>query len=107
MNGSVPAVTLRSVSRRFGDAWAVSDVSLDIGRGSCFGLLGPNGAGKTTTLKMIYGFLRPTAGTILVGGTDITLDPSGVRATMGIVPQEDLLDPDLDITSNLEFHARY
>jgi lipooligosaccharide transport system ATP-binding protein len=102
-----PAVSLRSVSRRFGDAWAVSDVSLDIERGSCFGLLGPNGAGKSTTLKMIYGFLRPTSGTILVDGADITQDPSAIRATMGIVPQEDLLDPDLDITRNLEFHARY
>jgi len=102
-----PAVTLRSVSRRFGDAWAVKDVNLDIESGSCFGLLGPNGAGKSTTLKMIYGFLRPTTGSILVGGTDITLDPAQARATMGIVPQEDLLDPDLDITRNLEFHARY
>lgn len=102
-----PAVSLRSVSRRFGDAWAVSDLNLDVERGSCFGLLGPNGAGKTTTLKMIYGFLRPTSGTILVGGADISLDPGGARAAMGIVPQEDLLDPDLDITRNLEFHARY
>jgi lipooligosaccharide transport system ATP-binding protein len=102
-----PAVSLRSVSRRFGSAWAVNDVSLDIERGTCFGLLGPNGAGKSTTLKMIYGFLRPTSGSIIVGGTDITLDPAGARTAMGIVPQEDLLDPDLDITRNLEFHARY
>jgi lipooligosaccharide transport system ATP-binding protein len=101
------AVSLRSVSRRFGDAWAVRDVSLDIERGSCFGLLGPNGAGKTTTLKMIYGFLSPTSGTIMVDGADIALDPAAARATMGIVPQEDLLDPDLDVTRNLEFHARY
>jgi lipooligosaccharide transport system ATP-binding protein len=101
------AVSLRAVSRRFGDAWAVRDVSLDIERGSCFGLLGPNGAGKTTTLKMIYGFLRPTSGTIIVDGADIALDPAAARATMGIVPQEDLLDPDLDVTRNLEFHARY
>jgi lipooligosaccharide transport system ATP-binding protein len=85
----------------------VRDVSLDIERGSCFGLLGPNGAGKTTTLKMIYGFLRPTSGTIIVDGADIALDPGAARAAMGIVPQEDLLDPDLDVTRNLEFHARY
>ena len=107
MHGSGPAVTLRAVSRRFGDAWAVNDVSLEIDGGTCFGLLGPNGAGKTTTLKMLHGFLRPTSGRILVGGTDVTLDPAGLRAGMGIVPQEDLLDPDLDIMQNLEFHARY
>jgi lipooligosaccharide transport system ATP-binding protein len=101
------AVSLREVSRRFGSAWAVRGVSLDIERGSCFGLLGPNGAGKTTTLKMIYGVLRPTSGTILVDGADIALDPAAARAAMGIVPQEDLLDPDLDVTRNLEFHARY
>jgi lipooligosaccharide transport system ATP-binding protein len=102
-----PAVALRSVSKRFGDIWAVRDVSLEIGRGTCFGLLGPNGAGKTTTLKMIYGFLRPTSGSVFVGGTDVALDPAGARSAMGIVPQEDLLDPDLDVTRNLEFHARY
>jgi lipooligosaccharide transport system ATP-binding protein len=102
-----PAVVLRSVSRRFGDTWAARDVSLEIGRGTCFGLLGPNGAGKTTTLKMIYGSLRPTAGSVLVGGTDVARDPAGARSAMGIVPQEDLLDPDLDVTRNLEFHARY
>jgi lipooligosaccharide transport system ATP-binding protein len=102
-----PAVSLRAVSRRFGDAWAVRDVSFDIERGSCFGLLGPNGAGKTTTLKMIYGVLRPTSGAIVVDGADIALDPAAARVTMGIVPQEDLLDPDLDVTRNLEFHARY
>jgi lipooligosaccharide transport system ATP-binding protein len=101
------AISLRSVSRRFGGTWAVRDLSLDIERGSCFGLLGPNGAGKTTTLKMIYGSLRPTAGTITVEGADVELDPAGARAAMGIVPQEDLLDPDLDVTRNLEFHARY
>jgi lipooligosaccharide transport system ATP-binding protein len=102
-----PAVALRSVSKRFGDIWAVRDVSLEIGRGTCFGLLGPNGAGKTTTLKMIYGFLRPTSGSVFVGGTDVALDPAGARSAMGIVPQEDLLDPELDVTRNLEFHARY
>ena len=101
------AISLRSVSRRFGAAWAVRDLSLDVERGTCFGLLGPNGAGKTTTLKMIYGFLRPTAGSVLVDGVDVSLNPSRARAAMGIVPQEDLLDPDLDITRNLEFHARY
>jgi lipooligosaccharide transport system ATP-binding protein len=102
-----PAIDLRSVSRRFGEAWAVREVSLAVERGTCFGLLGPNGAGKSTTLKMIYGFLRPTSGSVLVDGTDISLDPAGARSAMGIVPQEDLLDPDLDITRNLEFHARY
>jgi lipooligosaccharide transport system ATP-binding protein len=106
-SGADPAVVVRSVSRRFGETWAVRDLSLTIERGTCFGLLGPNGAGKSTTLKMIYGFLRPTAGSILVGGVDIARDPAGASAMMGIVPQEDLLDPDLDITRNLEFHARY
>jgi lipooligosaccharide transport system ATP-binding protein len=101
------AVSLRSVSRRFGSAWAVRELSITVERGSCFGLLGPNGAGKTTTLKMIYGFLRPTIGSVLVGGIDVARDPAGARSLMGIVPQEDLLDPDLDVTRNLEFHARY
>jgi len=102
-----PAIVLAGVSKSFGPVPAVSAVSFSVERGSCFGLLGPNGAGKSTTLKMIYGFLRPTAGTILVDGADACGAPRAARARLGVAPQEDLLDPDLSVYENLLFHARY
>ncbi len=102
-----PAVVLRSVGKSFGTKAVVSDVSFSVGQGECFGIMGPNGAGKSTTLKMIYGFIRPTAGTILVDGVDVLLAPRETRSRLGIAPQDDLLDTDLTVAQNLRFHARY
>jgi spermidine/putrescine transport system ATP-binding protein len=61
-------ITLRGVTKRFGDQVAVDDLDLDIPRGSFFALLGPSGCGKTTTLRMIGGFEEPTVGTVELGG---------------------------------------
>ncbi len=102
-----PAVDVRSVSRNIDGRLVVSGVSFSVAPGTCFGLLGQNGAGKTTTLKMIYGFWRPTAGTVLVEGVDVWADPRGAKRRIGVAPQEDLLDTDLDVLQNLSFHARY
>lgn len=104
---SGPAIMLQAVSKSFGNGLAVAGVSLRVDRGICFGLLGPNGAGKSTILKMIYGFLRPSSGTITVDGIDVAGDPGMVRRRLGIAPQDDILDPDLSVTQNLLFHARY
>jgi len=101
------AVILRSVGKSFGTKTVVADLSFSVERGECFGLMGPNGAGKSTTLKMIYGFIRPTSGTILVDGSDVVLAPRETRSKLGIAPQEDLLDTDLNVSQNLHFHARY
>jgi len=102
-----PAVVLESVTKCFGGALAVDAVSFTVARGTCLGLLGPNGAGKSTTLKMVYGSLRPTSGTIRVDGLDIVREPRRAKAVLGVAPQEDLLDPDLGVLQNLLFHARY
>ena len=101
------AVVLREVGKSFGAKTVVADVSFSVDRGECFGLMGPNGAGKSTTLKMIYGFIHPSSGTILVNDLDVTLAPRETRSRLGIAPQEDLLDSDLDVSQNLLFHARY
>lgn len=101
------AVVLGSVGKSFGTKAVVADVSFSVRQGECFGLMGPNGAGKSTTLKMIYGFIRPTTGTILVDGIDVVLAPRETRSKLGIAPQEDLLDSDLNVSQNLFFHARY
>jgi lipooligosaccharide transport system ATP-binding protein len=102
-----PTVVLRSVAKSFGAKVVVADVSFSARRGECFALMGPNGAGKSTTLKMIHGFIRPSAGTILVNGVDVAASPREARAALGIAPQEDLLDSDLSVARNLYFHGRY
>jgi len=67
-----PAVSLRGVSKSFGDVHAVVDLDLDIREGEFFAMLGPSGSGKTTVLRLIAGFEAPTAGTVRLGGTDVT-----------------------------------
>ena len=73
------AIALEGVSKRFGKAEAVRDVSLAIGEGEFFSLLGPSGCGKTTTLRMIAGFEVPDEGRVLLQGEDVT----AVRPTAG------------------------
>ena len=104
---SRPVIRLQDVSKSFGNGAVVEDVSFSVEKGVCYGLLGSNGAGKSTTLKMIYGFLRPSSGSIHVDGIDVLRHPGKARQRLGIAPQEDLLDPDLTVTENLLFHARY
>jgi lipooligosaccharide transport system ATP-binding protein len=74
---------------------------------TCFGFLGPNGAGKTSTMRMISCALPPTSGQLDVLGTPVTSDPRGIKARMGVVPQEDNLDEDITVLDNLLIHARY
>ncbi|MDY6847656.1 MAG: ABC transporter ATP-binding protein [Thermodesulfobacteriota bacterium] len=100
-------VVLHQVTKTFGRTCAVDGISLAVGRGTCFGLTGDNGAGKSTTLKMIYGFLRPSSGRITVEALDVGKRPRDVRKLLGIVPQDDLLDGDLNVGDNLLFHGRY
>lgn len=69
---SEPALEVRKLSRRFGGLWAVREVSFSVAEGEILGVIGPNGAGKSTLVNLITGHLRPTAGTVLIGGRDVT-----------------------------------
>jgi ABC-2 type transport system ATP-binding protein len=80
------ALSLRGLTRRFGETVAVAGIDLDVPRGSFYGLVGPNGAGKTTTLSMATGLLRPDAGTAHVLGTDVWADPVAAKAVIGVLP---------------------
>lgn len=71
-----------------------------------YGLLGPNGSGKTTAVNLLSGLLRPTGGTVRCEGVDVRTDVAGVRARLGVVPQETALYNDLTAQENLSFHAR-
>src|SRR5262245_3448109 len=81
------AIELTGVTRRYGKATAVDDLTLHIPRGQTFGLIGPNGAGKSTTIKMLMGMLRPHAGRIRVLGIDVFAEPSRMKQRVGYVPE--------------------
>ena len=102
------AITLRAVVKRYaGGLTAVDGIDLDVPEGICFGILGPNGAGKTTTIRMIYGFIPLTSGEIRVFGRSVADEPREVKASLGVCPQEDNLDPDFSPRRNLEVYAGY
>ena len=96
------AIELVGVSKAFGDITVVDDLDLSIGDGEFFSLLGPSGCGKTTTLRMIAGFERPTSGSILLGGTDIT-HQAPARRPLNMVFQDYALFPHLTVVENVAF----
>jgi len=100
-------VVARALSKHFGEHTAVRGIDLDIPRGGCFGLLGPNGAGKTTTLRMILGQSHPTGGSLHVLGLPMPESIRAVRRRLGVVPQQDNLDPDFTVVENLVIYAGY
>jgi ABC-2 type transport system ATP-binding protein len=97
------AVTVRNLTRRFGDFTAVDDISFDVRKGEIFGFLGANGAGKTTTIKMLTGLLRPSSGRGTVGGLDIIRDHNAVKTRIGYMSQKFSLYEDLKVEENLFF----
>src|SRR5438128_11176891 len=83
----IPAIVAQDLLRVFGQKAAVNHLNLAVQRGEFFGFLGPNGAGKSTTIKMMVGLLRPTSGTIWVGGVDVWKEPLRARSLMGVLPE--------------------
>ena len=79
-------IRVERLTRRYGDFTAVDDVSFHIGRGEIVGLLGHNGAGKTTIMKMLTGYLEPTAGSIHIDGLDIRQHRRAIQARIGYLP---------------------
>jgi len=79
-------IRLTELTKRYGKFTAVDGIDLVVPPGELFGLLGPNGAGKTTTIRMIAGILRPTSGTVLVGGIDMQARPLEAKARLGYIP---------------------
>lgn len=94
------------LSKSFGKIVAVSDVSFQVEEGESFGLLGPNGAGKSTTISMLFGLLTPDKGSILVSGQTMQANPLAVKRSLGYVPQEIALYPELSAQENLSFWGR-
>ncbi len=101
------AIRGTNVVKRYKEFTAVAAISFDVRRGECFGFLGPNGAGKTSTMKMIYGAVGVTEGSLTVLGRDVGSDLREIKRRLGVVPQEDNLDTEISVVENLVVFARY
>ncbi len=100
------AIQVQDLHKQYGEFAAVRGVSFTVREGEIFSLLGPNGAGKSTTISMLACLLKPTEGDALIEGHSIQKDPDGVKAALGVVPQDIALYPDLSARENLEFWGK-
>ena len=99
------AVTVKGLSRAFGDFKAVDTIDLNVARGQVFGFLGPNGAGKSTTIRMLCGLLLPSNGEGTVGGFDIMTQSEEIKKNIGYMSQKFSLYDDLTIEENIDFFS--
>ena len=98
-------IEVRDLSKSFGDLRAVDGVSFEARAGEILGVLGPNGAGKTTTLRMICGYLPPDDGTAIVAGHDVRDDSLAARRSLGYLPENVPLYPEMRVEEYLSFRA--
>jgi ABC-2 type transport system ATP-binding protein len=98
-------IRINQLTKRYGRFTAVDGIDLAVPKGELFGFLGPNGAGKTTTFRMIAGILRPTSGTIEVGGIDINRRPLEAKARLGFIPDRPFVYDKLTGAEFLRFAA--
>ncbi|MBN2539405.1 MAG: ABC transporter ATP-binding protein [Deltaproteobacteria bacterium] len=98
-------IEARNLTKHFGSRVAVDNVSFTVERGEVLGFLGPNAAGKSTTIRMLTGFLPPTAGTAVIGGNDILKSSLAARSEIGYLPENAPAYPDMTVTGFLEFVA--
>lgn len=101
----MPMIEVKNLTKKFGGATAVDDISFDVEEGSIFGFLGPNGAGKTTTINILCTLLSPTSGKAVIDGHDCGKESPEVRKKIGIVFQDNTLDKELTAYENLLFHS--
>ena len=113
MTPGTPLFRIQGLTKHYGDAVVVNNLSFDIAPGECLGVIGPNGAGKTTTIRMCLGLTAPDSGSVSFapGGSDAVLhmpqDALAIKARLGIVSQFDSLDPDFSCAENLLVFGRY
>lgn len=100
-------VYAKNLTKYYGDLKALDNIDFEIFKGECYGFLGPNGAGKTTAMSIIYCFMPPTSGNVRVFDMDVTENQSQIKSKIGVMPQDDNLDPDLTVFENLIVYARY
>jgi ABC-2 type transport system ATP-binding protein len=104
-DGERPAISVRELTKRYGQVEAVRGIDFEVARGETFGFLGPNGAGKSTTISILCTLINPTSGQALVAGHDVVRQRDTVRRNIGLVFQDTTLDTYLTGEQNLRFHA--
>jgi len=102
-----PLIEAHDLTKRYGEFVAVDGIDFSVERGETFGFLGPNGAGKSSTMRMIGAVSPPSGGTLRVLGGDPERDGPGIRSRLGVVPQDDNLDLELDVGENLHVYGRF
>lgn len=100
------AIEVEHLKKSFGDFQAVQDVSFNVDSGEVLSLLGPNGAGKSTTISMLSGLLAPTGGDACIMGYSVVREPEAAKKSLGVVPQDIALYPDLSARENLVFWGK-
>jgi lipooligosaccharide transport system ATP-binding protein len=100
-------ILARGLRKSFGGFEAVRGIDVDVRRGEAFGFLGPNGAGKSSTMRMVAAVSPVTAGELRILGLDPAIDGPEIRARIGVCPQEDTLDTELNVRDNLFVYGRY
>ncbi len=100
-------IQARGLRKSFGEVEAVCGIDVGVRRGEAFGFLGPNGAGKSSTMRMIAAVSPPTEGSLEIFGLDPTVHGAGIRARLGVCPQQDTLDNELNVLDNLYIYGRY
>jgi ABC-2 type transport system ATP-binding protein len=98
-------IRIENLTKSFGLKKAVDDLSFSVERGEVLGFLGPNGAGKSTTMRMITGFLPPTAGKVSIGGHDVVEDGLAAKRLIGYLPENAASYPDMSVEGFLNFAA--
>ena len=99
-------ITVRGLTKLYGSLVAVEDLSFEVAPGEVLGLVGPNGAGKTTTLRSLVGIVRPTRGSISIGGRDLDRDPVEAKRQLAFMPDEPRLFDYLTVEEHLRFTGR-
>src|SRR5271170_3557240 len=100
------AINVDKIVKTFGAFTAVDGISFSVEHGEIFGLLGPNGAGKSTLIRMLTTLVEPTSGTARVNGFDVVKNPTGVRQSIGVIPQAMTSDLDLTANENMSIFAK-
>ncbi len=99
-------IEIERLTKRFGAFTAVDDVSFTVAKGEVLGFLGPNGAGKSTTMRMLAGFMTPTAGTARICGDDVVDKPVAAKRHLGFLPEGAPTYPEMTVTGFLAFCGR-
>ncbi len=98
-------IKARGLTKRFGELTALQDVSFEVAKGEVVGFLGPNGAGKTTAMRILTGYLPPTAGSASIGGFDLAVDARAAKRVTGYLPETPPLYPEMRVHDYLAYVA--